>query len=512
MTKEKLYSAEIDEIIVLEGRIRRKFTTQTLNELADSISRMGQLQPGVCRLNPEGKHELIMGERRLRACGILKIPFIYRLKEEITDPAVLLEIELEENLRRDNLAWQEEVDAKLKLHELWQSRKGVPIPGRPGGQRIEDTAEAFGQSRSIIHEDIKLAMFADSVPEVAKAKTKSEARKIVKRIEQTVGQERALEKALNLEDEPPTDSELEDEEIRSNHRKKLAKARLESFMARAHFGEMEEILPNIPASDIVIWDPPWGVEYDKVQKESGITKTYKDPAGAFKEQFPIWLSLIYEHMEPHSHLYLFFAITWHEFVYEHLAKVGFETNRIPILWHKKGAHRTRNPTKWPGRCYEPIAFAHKGNKGLVKEGRPDIVLTPQPTRRMRGIHPSVKHPDIFRDLIHRSGLPGDKVLDPMCGSNMSGVAFESLRSSYSLNWSTIEHDKDYYNQGILSLNTGYSDLIGESDDAPAELPDEIVNAQAYRGLVVGGPEWVGYWEKHPEDHEAMLEWKKSIGG
>ena len=60
---------------------REVFDQDLLNELAASIKEVGVLQPPVVRDIGNGKYELIMGERRLRAskiAGLKTIPVIVR--------------------------------------------------------------------------------------------------------------------------------------------------------------------------------------------------------------------------------------------------------------------------------------------------------------------------------------------------------------------------------------------------------------------------------------------------
>ena len=47
---------------------RRSFDEEALDELAESIREVGLLQPVVVRAARPGRYELIIGERRWRAC------------------------------------------------------------------------------------------------------------------------------------------------------------------------------------------------------------------------------------------------------------------------------------------------------------------------------------------------------------------------------------------------------------------------------------------------------------
>src|ERR1041384_2369212 len=84
---------------------RRSFDETQLKELADSIAASGLLQPVIVRARPEGRYELIAGERRWRAAqrlGWSRIPAVVR---DVDDRA-LLTLALIENLQRDALSPQ----------------------------------------------------------------------------------------------------------------------------------------------------------------------------------------------------------------------------------------------------------------------------------------------------------------------------------------------------------------------------------------------------------------------
>lgn len=93
---------------------RENFDEDALAELVTSIEEVGLLQPIVVRDLGEGRYELIMGERRWRACqdaGLTTIPAIVRATE---DDRLLLDALLE-NLHRAQLNPLEEAAAYDQL-------------------------------------------------------------------------------------------------------------------------------------------------------------------------------------------------------------------------------------------------------------------------------------------------------------------------------------------------------------------------------------------------------------
>lgn len=512
-----IHSISPEEVIVSGDRHRKHFDRKASVDMGCSIREFGQLQPGLCHKVGDEVH-LIMGERRLRGCADAKVDFQYMLKEEIKDKTLLEELELEENVQRENLTWQETDLAIERLHELKQKRHGVPVAGTRGGHTMQDTADQLGISKGLVSQDIELAYFIKCSPEVAAAKTKTEAKKIVKRIKETAVRANLLKESL---------AQQEEQESFVDQAKSQLAIRLQGLTQRSLRGKMEERLKEFASQsfDVIMFDPPWGVNYDKVMKQDGSKQLYEDSQDVVFAKLHNWLEMLYEKLKEDSHLYLFFGIVHHEFVYKTLEDVGFITNKMPLFWYKVGAHRTRTPDTWPGRCYEAIAYARKGSKPLAKKGQPDIIPTPVPTAKIKKICPSAKHPAIYLDLLQRSCAPGDRVLDPMSGSNMFGVACEELVLTHNLDWFSIEKEKNFVDVGLFNLVEGYASIVNKpvpSSPAPAEEYEEWAdNLEAkaeekmengYEGLLPGTAEWKLWWKNNPEDQDAMLDWAKQLKG
>jgi ParB/RepB/Spo0J family partition protein len=491
--------------IGVDNRLRKNFDRKKMAELVESIRKHGQLQPGVCTIE-DGKPNLLIGERRLRACGALGIPFTYTLREDVVDPFTLKEMELTENLEREDLTFQEVCYAREELHRLW-SEKHASDPEARGSYSLRDSADALGISKSILAEDVKLATWMREIPEVAEAKNKTEAKKIMQRLTDVVARKETLKNAL--EKSRQVSKVVKDESLkpREEGNGQPADAMLAEYDRRVLHGSYPAASERFTEGsfDLVFFDPPWGVDFDTVSEDRGSAKSFDDSMDSFFGEFPKWIERIYELMSEHSHLYLVFGIVHHKFVYDELERVGFKTNRIPIIWHKKGAHRTRNPKIWPGRSYEPIAYARKGSKKLVLAGKPDWIETPMPNKKMKLSHPTAKHPDLLIELLERSCSPGDSVLDPMCGSGMFGVACDHLRDRLALDWWMIEKEDEFRTLAIHNLARGYHEVIGE-------VKGEDEGSGEFKSLIPGSDEWMSYWDDHPEEQDNMSDWMDRLKG
>lgn len=460
VSNERVHTARPEAVVVPDNRQRQEFDKNKLKELVEDIKELGQHTPGLCYRNESGNPVLIFGHRRLLACTELGIEFRFLIREEL-DPYKLALIEFSENVCRVDLTPLEKAKAIEKFHKMAQAEKGEASRGRSGGHGIRDTARYAGVSPTKIVEELEIAEYSQ-IPQVAEVAKKSrvEARKLIKRIKEDY----ARSEALRIARETSPEEEKELEKVHDEEDRELAR-RVKFYSPNFHTGEMEDVLPTLVVDkpfDVVLFDPPWGVDFDKVAQENSSKQNYEDSKEVVLSKMEGWLKLVYNSMAEDSHLYLFFGIRNYTEVYAMLENAGFSTNGMPLIWYKQGAHRTRNPDVWPGRSYEPIAYARKGSKILIRKGGPDVIITPAPWNKLKKSHKSAKHPDIYYELLKRSCMPGDRVLDPMGGSGMSMVAAEALRPTHKLDWHYIEKSQNFCNLAMTNVIRGYSNLIGEA--------------------------------------------------
>ena len=151
---------------------RRTFTEPELAELEASIRASGLLQPIVVRSRPNGKWELVAGERRFRAAsriGWTEIPAVVR---EFDDRAMLT-LALVENLQRADLNPLEEAEGYERLIDEF-------------GLTQQQVADAVGKDRTTITNLLRVLTLQPAV------------RQLLERGEISAGHARAL---LPIKDE-----------------------------------------------------------------------------------------------------------------------------------------------------------------------------------------------------------------------------------------------------------------------------------------------------------------------
>ena len=130
---------------------RRSFVQAELEELASSIEENGLLQPIVVRAAAAAadNYELIAGERRLRAVGILGWDEVPSIVREASDKTLLV-LALVENLQREALNPLEEAQGYASLGEQFDMKQA-------------DIAAAVGKNRSTVANLLRLLKLPVSV-------------------------------------------------------------------------------------------------------------------------------------------------------------------------------------------------------------------------------------------------------------------------------------------------------------------------------------------------------------
>ena len=128
---------------------RRRFGEEALNALAESIRQHGVLQPILARPQPDGRFEIVAGERRwlaARRAGLAEVPVTVR---ELDDRAAM-EAALAENVQRRNLSPIEEAEGYERLLEEF-------------GCTQERLSAVVGRSRPHIANTLRLLALPDAV-------------------------------------------------------------------------------------------------------------------------------------------------------------------------------------------------------------------------------------------------------------------------------------------------------------------------------------------------------------
>ena len=127
---------------------RTVFESEPLQELADSISAQGLIQPIVVRKISEDKYEILAGERRWRAAqlaGLQEVPIVVK---DVEDQAAMA-ISLIENIQREDLNALDEAEALARLIEEFDMTH-------------QQAGDAVGRSRVAVSNIVRLLDLSDA--------------------------------------------------------------------------------------------------------------------------------------------------------------------------------------------------------------------------------------------------------------------------------------------------------------------------------------------------------------
>lgn len=147
--KGGLTMLRLQDITPRKGQPRKKFDTESLSQLADSITAHGIIEPIVVRKAAGGFYEIIAGERRWRAAkmaGLREVPVVILEADE----QKTAELSLIENIQREDLDPVEEARAMKTLMTTYHMTQ-------------EQMSQRVGKSRSAIANALRLLELPDDL-------------------------------------------------------------------------------------------------------------------------------------------------------------------------------------------------------------------------------------------------------------------------------------------------------------------------------------------------------------
>lgn len=462
----------IEDIIISDDRQRKEFDPQKMDEMRMSIFGDGESKPigllhAIVVREYLGQKVLVAGETRMKVIqdgwalggqlyfdGQLvpegRIPYVNL--GELT-PIEAEEAELDENLRRKDLTWQEHAAAVKRLQDLRGKQAhakhqedvkevkariaeatDLDLPGIPA---LEDQLEtllstpisvpivatakevypelSIDHARDLTKKETIVAAHLHR-PEIAKAKSVDEAFKILKREEQS---------KKNME---------------------LAAAVGATFTASLHSVHNVNCLEwmakpeNANQFDVILTDPPYGMGADSFGdaggKLSGIEHRYDDSPEHFRELMSKWAPLAFQVAKMQAHAYVFCDIEHFLWLRETMRKAGWYVFRTPLINFKTNSGRVPLPDRGPRRQYEILLYAIKGDKP-VTHIYPDVIQSQADENMSHGAQKPVA---VYQNLLQRSVRAGDKVLDSFGGSGTLIPAAHTFKCTATV----LEMNPEYY--------------------------------------------------------------------
>ena len=387
---------KLSSIIITENRQRKEFGD--IEELAKSIEQSGGvIQPIVI----DDNNILIAGERRVRACRHLGHATIEARKMRDLSSSQRHLVELEENVKRKQLTWQEHVAAVKRYH-------AIRTAASPDHTEM-DTALELSLSPTKLNKDLLIAAAVEKDPALKEISKYGNAYSASARKKQR-------EKNLSLQGidiglAPPKPTTRRAELLNTDFCK----------WAATYEG---------PRFDFIHCDFPYGINIDKSGDSLSADRheQYLDSPEVFDKLLAAMSLHCDRFIADDAHIMFWTAAKNLTMTRKKLGETGFRWQAIPLIWYKNDSRGTSpDPRFNPRHVYETAILAYRGRRQINKVVN-DVVAHPVVNQLHRNEKPRKVLYHFFEMFVDKHTM----VLDPTCGCGNSIRVAEEMGAHHAL--------------------------------------------------------------------------------
>lgn len=384
-----------------------------IESLAESIAKHGLIHPPI--ITRDG--EIVAGERRFTAIQSLGwTNFEVRYADEV-EQSELYMIELEENIRRVDITWQEQCVAMERWHQL-------KLAEDPSWNQ-QSTAEELGVSKSEVGEKLALA-------------------KAISAGDQKIAANDKISTALN---------------VMRRQRERERTSTLQAIEGK------EPDAPRVPLlnEDFHEWaagysgvkfnfihcDFPYGIDANKQKQGTNVAMhgSYEDGKDVYFSLLDTLEMAMSNVVADHAHLMFWYSMDFHQLTFDRLTAMGWKVNPFPLIWHKTdNTGLLPDPQRGPRRIYETAFFASRGDR-LVVQAVSNCVGH---AGKDKEIHMSEKPVPMLHHFMRMIVDGNSTVLDPTAGSANALKAAERLGANYVLG---LEKSPEFYARSVAAYHS-----------------------------------------------------------
>jgi len=426
--KDEIIHLPIDYIIVAD-RQRAEIPESAVEELSQSLLRYGLFNPIlVSYTGTSDLPVLIQGGCRLAAYKRLHeldptswntIPA--RVAENVTEQELIL-LELEENVRRTDLPWQDHARAVKRFHD--KAKELNP------DWRLEDTGNRMGMSRTAVARFLNVAAALEAGDiEVEESSGIVAANTVIdRRMKRQIAREadKIAEQILLPEpDAAPAPADT---------------PRLAFEIINQDFFTWD---PGPQRFNLIHCDFPYGIGWDKAKKGSSSARTKLQTYADDKDLYWRLLEALLRSPAVSSNAHIIFWLSGAIDNLYHTANKIFNAwncrvDQFPLIWHRSDSSGMISDPQHSGRrTYETALLITRGDRPIIK---PLDMSIASPSMRARRIHPSEKPEPVLRHFFSMLIDETTMILDPTCGSGTAIRAAMALGAKGGLG---LELDPDF---------------------------------------------------------------------
>lgn len=387
-------------IIKRDERQRRELTG--IEELAASLSNVGLINPVV--INSD--NELIAGERRLTAAISLGWTEIAVTLLSDLDPVTAHIIELEENIKRCDLPWQDEVRAIATYHSMRLQQDA--------SHTVVRTAKELALSERKVRHDLLIHSEMEQGNDlVLEAPQYSTARNIAERRAERVAAQVSDDIAATILGPAPVPAPTLSDITTGEGWSAPSGDAPPAPILLADFNEWASTYAG-PRFNFLHCDFPYGIKADKHnQGAAKLFRGYVDNPETYWELIATLGDAMSNVVSDSAHLMFWFSMNYYEATFLALTQIGWRVNPMPLVWFKSdNTGILPDPNRGPRQVYETAFIASRGDRKIVQPVANLFAAPPDASR----IHMSQKSIPMLQHFFRMFVDDTTLLLDPTCGS------------------------------------------------------------------------------------------------
>jgi len=202
--------------------------------------------------------------------------------------------------------------------------------------------------------------------------------------------------------------------------------KIDDIINKVHCADCLSFMKQMPDNcvDLVLTDPPYGINYTRHIKETRHIKIENDNDLKWLPEFISQTSRI---LKSHGNLYVF--CSWHNVDIFKVELSKFFSIRNMLVWDKGGQGMGDLKTTY-GCVYELCFFANTKTSELNGKRNSDVIRFSSTHRTGNVYHPTQKPTSLMGFLIEKSSKEGDVVFDSFLGSGTTAVSCKELNRKY----------------------------------------------------------------------------------
>jgi DNA-binding TFAR19-related protein (PDSD5 family) len=433
----------------------------------------------------DGQMRLVAGGRRMTAFAYLHktypqegwdaIP--YTLIEDLP-ASVRRKLELEENIRRHAMSWQEEVLGIAEYHNQCV-REGIR-DGIKWSQNM--TSELLNIEQASVSINLKVAKYITKHPDspVAKAENMSAAVQLMTKEALDIAAKEQLRRVELRRAEAAKNVSLAKAEV-STSTIDLAKIQLptlskpsepsltlEQISAFYYHGDALKVLPEIAKTtriNHIITDPPFGIDMDNIDTGAvGKIDRVADEhdVSSNLELLEQLMRVAFDCIADDGFMCFWYDLDHHEKLQNWASKIGWRPCRWPLVWCKSSPCVNNQAVFNITKATEVCMFLRRSEKSIIKQKLQKNWFVADAIRD--ATHPFVKPAECWDIPMQTVSTEGQVIVDPFAGQGSSLVRFfrgKRVPIGVEIKQEHIAHGLNFIQTRLSAPSTDVSGLLSD---------------------------------------------------